>query len=62
MKNITDFGLKYYAFDWDDNILKMPTVNQSLDQRLAHDFPIFESSFPKQNILNKSSSSRATIT
>jgi len=39
-----------------ENILKMPTVNQSLDQRLAHDFPIFESesSFPKQNILNKS--------
>ena len=41
-----------------ENILKMPTVNQSLDQRLAHDFPIFESSFPKQNILNKSQSKR----
>ena len=41
-----------------ENILKMPTVNQSLDQRLAHDFPIFESSFPKQNILNKSKSKR----
>jgi hypothetical protein len=43
-----------------ENILKMPTVNQSLDQRLAHDFPIFESesSFPKQNVLNKSKSKR----
>uniref|UniRef100_A0A6C0CWL4 Uncharacterized protein n=1 Tax=viral metagenome TaxID=1070528 RepID=A0A6C0CWL4_9ZZZZ len=43
-----------------ENILKMPVVNQSLDQRLAHDFPIFESesSFPKQNILNKSKSKR----
>jgi hypothetical protein len=41
-----------------ENILKMPTVNQSLDQRLAHDFPILESEslFPKQNILNKSQS------
>jgi hypothetical protein len=25
MNNINDFGLKYYAFDWDDNILIMPT-------------------------------------
>ncbi len=41
-----------------ENILKMPTVNQSLDQRLAHDFSIFESSFPKQNVLNKSQSKR----
>lgn len=24
--NIIDFGLKYYAFDWDDNIMKMPTM------------------------------------
>jgi hypothetical protein len=39
-----------------EKILKMPVVNQSLDQRLAHDFPIFESSFPKQNVLNKSKS------
>jgi len=41
-----------------EKILKMPTVNQSLDQRLAHDFPILqsESSFPKQNVLNKSKS------
>jgi hypothetical protein len=39
-----------------ENLLKMPAVNQSLEQRLAHDFPIFESSFPKQNILNKSKS------
>ena len=41
-----------------ENILKMPVVNQSLDQRLAHDFSIFESesSFPKQNVLNKSKS------
>jgi hypothetical protein len=41
-----------------ENILKMPVVNQSLDQRLAHDFSILESelSFPKQNVLNKSKS------
>jgi len=39
-----------------ENILKMPTVNQSLDQRLIDDFPILDSSFPKQNILNKSKS------
>jgi len=41
-----------------ENLLKMPAVNQSLDQRLAHDFPILESesSFPKQNVLNKSKS------
>jgi len=45
-----------------ENILKMPTVNQSLDQRLAHDFAIFESSFPKQNILNKSKSKIKTNT
>jgi hypothetical protein len=45
-----------------ENILKMPAVNQSLDQRLAHDFSIFESesSFPKQNILNKSRSKSKT--
>jgi len=43
-----------------ENLLKMPSVNQSLDERLAHDFPILqsesESSFPKQNVLNKSQS------
>jgi hypothetical protein len=41
-----------------ENLLKMPAVNQSLDQRLAHDFSILqsESSFPKQNVLNKSRS------
>lgn len=41
-----------------ENLLKMPAVNQSLDQRLADDFPILESSFPKQNILNKSKSNK----
>jgi len=45
-----------------ENLLKMPAVNQSLDQRLAHDFSILESelesSFPKQNILNKSKSNK----
>lgn len=39
-----------------ENLLKMPAVNESLDQRIAHDFPILESSFPKQNVLNKSKS------
>ena len=45
-----------------ENILKMPEVNQSLDQRLAHDFSILESesSFPKQNVLNKSRSKSKT--
>lgn len=41
-----------------ENLLKMPAVNQSLDQRLEDDFPILESSFPKQNILNKSKSNK----
>ncbi len=41
-----------------ENLLKMPSANQSLDQRLIQDFPILqsESSFPKQNVLNKSKS------
>ncbi len=39
-----------------ENLLKMPAVNQSLDQRLVDDFPILDSSFPKQNVLNKSQS------
>jgi hypothetical protein len=40
----------------------MPPVNQSLDQRLVDDFPILESesSFPKQNVLNKSQSKSKT--
>lgn len=37
-----------------ENLLKIPALNQSLDERLTNDFPILESSFPKQNILNKS--------
>lgn len=37
-----------------ENLLKMPAVNQSLDQRLTNDFPILETSIPRQNILNKS--------
>ena len=39
-----------------ENLLKMPAVNQSLDQRLTNDFPfpILETSIPpRQNILNK---------
>lgn len=39
-----------------ENLLKMPAVNQSLDQRLTNDFPILETSIPRQNILNKSKS------
>jgi hypothetical protein len=39
-----------------ENLLKMPAVNQSLDQRLTNDFPILETSIPRQNILNKSQS------
>ena len=37
-----------------ENLLKMPAVNQSLDQRLTNDFQILETSIPRQNILNKS--------
>ena len=37
-----------------ENLLKMPAVNESLDQRLTNDFPILETSIPRQNILNKS--------
>lgn len=37
-----------------ENLLKMPALNESLDQRLINDFPVLESSFPKQSILNKS--------
>lgn len=36
-----------------ENLLKMPVVNQSIDQRLTNDFPILERSIPRQNILNK---------
>jgi hypothetical protein len=39
-----------------ENLLKMPAVNQSLDQRLTNDFQILETSIPRQNILNKSKS------
>jgi hypothetical protein len=41
-----------------ENLLKTQVVNESLDQRLARDFPILDSSFPKQNVLNKSQSKR----
>jgi hypothetical protein len=43
-----------------ENLLKMPAVNQSLDQRLTNDFPILETSIPRQNILNKSKSKSKT--
>ena len=43
-----------------ENLLKMPAVNQSLDQRLTNDFQILETSIPRQNILNKSKSKSKT--
>jgi len=43
-----------------ENLLKMPAVNQSLDQRLTNDFPILETSIPRQNILNKSKTKSKT--
>jgi hypothetical protein len=43
-----------------ENLLKMPAVNQSLDQRLTNDFPILETSIPRKNILNKSKTKSKT--
>lgn len=43
-----------------ENLLKMPAVNQSLDQRLTNDFQILETSIPRQNILNKSKTKSKT--
>jgi hypothetical protein len=53
MKNINDFGLKYYAFDWDDNILKMPTMVylKTKDGRVVG-MPTYEYSF-KKSIIGK---------
>lgn len=39
-----------------EKMLQIPAVNESLEQRLIDDFSILDTSFPKQNVLNKNKS------